>query len=126
MTLEAIDKQYILNTYARNYVNFTKGENATLFDDKNNNYIDFTSGIGVVSVGHGNQQVADVISKQAKSILHISNLYAIEPQAKLAKKIVELSGYDMRCFFGNSGAEANEGAIKIARKYGEINFEQKI
>ncbi len=125
MTLEAMDKQYVLNTYARNYVNFKKGVNATLYDDNENDYIDFTSGIGVVSVGHGNQRVANAICEQVKNITHISNLYAIEPQAKLAQKIVELSGFDMACFFGNSGAEANEGAIKIARKYGEINFDNK-
>jgi acetylornithine aminotransferase len=125
MNIQNIDKQYVLNTYARNYINFIKGANATLFDDKDDSYIDFTSGIGVVSVGHGNPRVADVICKQAKNITHISNLYAIEPQAKLAKKIVELSGYDMACFFANSGAEANEGAIKIARKYGETNFDNK-
>ena len=125
MNLEQIDKQYVLNTYARNYVNFIKGENATLFDDKENNYIDFTSGIGVVSVGHGNKKVANTICNQVSNITHISNLYAIEPQALLAQKIIELSGYDMGCFFGNSGAEANEGAIKIARKYGQERFDNK-
>jgi len=125
MNLEQTDKQYVLNTYARNYVNFKKGINATLYDDNNNDFIDFTSGIGVVSVGHGNEQVANAICEQAKNISHTSNLYAIEPQSNLAKKIVELSGYDMACFFANSGAEANEGAIKIARKYGETKFDNK-
>ena len=125
MNLENNDKLYVLNTYARNYVNFTKGQNATLFDDKGNNYIDFTSGIGVVSVGHANKRVADAIYNQVSSITHISNLYAIEPQTLLAKKVVELSGYDMACFFANSGAEANEGAIKIARKYGHEKFNDK-
>jgi len=125
MNLENNDKQYVLNTYARNYVNFTKGQNATLFDEKGNNYIDFTSGIGVVSVGHANKRVADAIYNQVSSITHISNLYAIEPQTLLAKKVVELSGYDMACFFANSGAEANEGAIKIARKYGHEKFNDK-
>lgn len=125
MNLEETDKAYVLNTYARNYVNFTKGVNATLFDDKDNNYIDFTSGIGVVSCGHGNQRIANAISKQVHNITHMSNLYAIEPQAKLAKKVAELSGYDIAMFFGNSGAEANEGAIKIARKYGETKFKNK-
>ena len=125
MNLEQTDKTYVLNTYARNYVNFTKGVNATLFDEKNNNYIDFTSGIGVVSCGHGNKRIADAISKQVQNITHISNLYCIEPQAKLAKKISELSDYDVAMFFANSGAEANEGAIKIARKYGETKFNNK-
>ncbi|WP_428024183.1 aspartate aminotransferase family protein [Arcobacter sp.] len=123
--IENIDKEYVLQTYARNYVNFKKGINATLYDDKENNYIDFTSGIGVVSVGHGNKQVADAIYDQVSNITHISNLYAIEPQALLAQKIAQLSSYDVATFFANSGAEANEGAIKIARKYGQTKFANK-
>ena len=123
--LEQIDKDYVLHTYTRNYVNFKKGINATLFDDQDKDYIDFTSGIAVVSVGHGNKRVADKIYEQVSNITHISNLYAIEPQAMLAKKLAELSGYDIRTFFSNSGAEANEGAIKIARKYGETKFKNK-
>ncbi len=122
---EKMDKDFVLHTYARNYVNFKQGINATLYDDKGKDYIDFTSGIGVVSVGHGNARVADAICEQVKNITHISNLYMIEPQAKLAKKIVTLSGFDMAVFFGNSGAEANEGAIKIAREYGEKMFKNK-
>ena len=125
MDLQKIDLEYVLHTYARNYVNFKKGINATLFDKEGKDYIDFSSGIGVVSVGHGNKRLSEAICKQAKNILHISNLYLIEPQTVLAKKLVELSGYDMRVFFANSGAEANEGAIKIARKYGEVDGEVK-
>ena len=125
MNLEQTDKQFVLNTYARNYVNFKKGVNATLYDDNDADFIDFTSGIGVVSCGHGNSRIANSICNQVKNITHISNLYAIEPQAKLASKIAELSGYNIAMFFGNSGAEANEGAIKIARKYGETKFNNK-
>ncbi len=123
--IEKLDKEYVLHTYARNYINFKKGINATLYDDANKDYIDFTSGIGVTSVGHGNERVAKRIFEQASNLLHTSNLYAIEPQALLAKKINELSGYDIRTFFANSGAEANEGAIKIARTYGKTKFEKK-
>ncbi len=123
--LEQLDKQYVIQTYARNYVNFKKGINATLFDENEKDYIDFTSGIGVVSVGHGNKRVADVICQQANNIMHISNLYGIEPQAKLGEKIAKLTGMDVATFFSNSGAEANEGAIKLARKYGETKFENK-
>ena len=125
MNLESQDKAYVLQTYARNYVNFKKGVNATLYDDKNKDYIDFTSGIGVVAVGHGNKQVANAICEQVNNITHISNLYAIEPQAQLAQRLSELSGMDIATFFANSGAEANEGAIKIARKYGETKFNNK-
>ncbi len=122
---EKMDKEYVLHTYGRKYIDFTYGKNATLFDKDGNDYIDFTSGIGVVSVGHGNDILSEAICTQAKSIIHISNLFLIKPQAELAKKIMELSGYDMRIFFANSGAEANEGAIKIARKYGEVEGEPK-
>ena len=125
MTLEKQDKQYVLQTYARDYTNFVKGKGSTLYDDKGKDYIDFASGIGVNSVGHGNEVLSSAICNQAKNIIHISNLQVIEPQAKLAQKIVEISGYDMGLFFANSGAEANEGAIKIARKYGETKFDSK-
>lgn len=117
-------KKYLLETYARNFVNFKSGKNATVYDENGKDYIDFSSGVGVVSVGHANERVNNAIFEQISKITHISNLYMIEPQAKLAQKIVELSGYDMAVFFGNSGAEANEGAIKIARKYG-TRFEKK-
>jgi len=123
--IEQIDKQYVLQTYSRNYVNFKKGINSTLFDDNNKDYIDFTSGIGVVSVGHGNKRVADAIYNQVSNITHMSNLYAIEPQSLLAQKIAKFANMDVSIFFSNSGAEANEGAIKIARKYGQTQFEKK-
>jgi len=125
MNLETLDKTYVLHTYNRKYVNFTHGEGSKVFDEEERDYIDFTSGIGVVSVGHGNPRLANAICDQAKKIIHISNLFLIEPQAKLAKELVELSGFDMRVFFANSGAEANEGAIKIARKYGEVDGKVK-
>ena len=117
-----MDSEYVLNTYQRNYVNFKQGQNATLFDDKGKDYIDFTAGIGVTSVGHGNARLANAIADQASNLIHTSNLYLIEPQAKLAKKIAELYGQNVSTFFANSGAEANEGAIKLARKYGQKHF----
>ncbi len=125
MTIETMDREYVLHTYSRNYTNFVRGESSTLYDEKGRDWIDFGSGIGVNSVGHANPVLTEAICEQARQIIHISNLQVIEPQAKLAKKIVELSGYDMRVFFGNSGAEANEGAIKIARKWGEKHFDKK-
>ena len=125
MTLETMDHDYVLATYARDYTNFVRGEGSTLYTDDGRDFIDFGSGIGVNSVGHNHPELADALCDQAHKILHISNLQVIEPQAKLARRMVELSGYDMRVFFGNSGAEANEAAIKIARKYGETHFEKK-
>ncbi|WP_353662354.1 aspartate aminotransferase family protein [Hydrogenimonas sp. SS33] len=119
MTIEAMDKAYVLPTYARNYdAHFVRGENAMLYDAEGNDYVDFGSGIAVCSVGHGNPRLAEAICDQAKKLIHTSNLYLIEPQARLAKRLAELSGMDVRTFFANSGAEANEGAIKIARRYG--------
>ena len=123
--IKELDKKYVLPTYARADVEFVSGKNARLVDADGKGYIDFTSGIGVVSVGHANERVNSAICDQLSKITHISNLYNIAPQAKAAQKIVEASGYDMQCFFGNSGAEANEGAIKIARKYGERDGEIK-
>ncbi len=123
--LKDLEEKYILPTYTRNYTNFVSGKNAVLKDDTGKDYIDFTSGIAVVSVGHGNEKVAKAICDQVSNITHISNLYVIEPQVKCAERIVKQSGYDMKCFFANSGAEANEGAIKIARKYGEVEGQVK-
>ncbi len=120
-----LSNSYVMPTYARAEIEFVSGDNATLIDANGRDYIDFTSGIGVVSIGHGDNVLARTLADQAKKIIHISNLYYIEPQERAAKKIVEASGYDMKCFFGNSGAEANEGAIKIARKYGEVDGEPK-
>jgi len=125
MNTKELDKKYVLSTYGRGDVEFVSGKNARLTDVDGKNYIDFTSGIGVVSVGHANERVNSAICEQIAKIMHISNLYNIAPQAQAAQKIVEASGYDMQCFFGNSGAEANEGAIKIARKYGERDGEIK-
>ncbi|WP_300365541.1 aspartate aminotransferase family protein [Hydrogenimonas sp.] len=125
MTLQEMDLTYVLPTYARNYVHFVRGENSMLFDEEGNDYVDFGSGIAVCSVGHGNPRLAEAICDQAKRLIHTSNLYLIEPQARLAKRLAELSGYDIQTFFANSGAEANEGAIKIARRYGEVEGEVK-
>ena len=116
--------QNLLNTYSRFDVKFVKGKNAVLTDEKGDDYIDFTSGIGVVSVGHGNERLANAICDQAKNIIHISNLYRIPPQEKLAEILVSEYG-EGGVFFCNSGAEANETALKIARKYGEVDGKPK-
>jgi acetylornithine aminotransferase len=125
MTTQERDHAYVLPTYARFNISFTSGKGSTIVDEEGKEYIDFTSGIGVTSVGHGNVRLAKAIADQASQLIHTSNLFYIEPQAKLAERLNELSGYDMQCFFANSGAEANEGAIKIARKYDEANGNAK-
>ncbi len=119
MSLAALDQNYVMHTYARRNLEFIKGQGAILTERSGREYIDFTSGIGVVSVGHGHPALSEAIATQASTLIHTSNLYLIEPQAQLARELVHLSGLDARCFFANSGAEANEGAIKIARRYGE-------
>ena len=123
--LKDLDSQYVLPTYARQDISFVKGENATLTDSEGKEYIDFMAGIAVVSIGHSNEKLSQALCEQINKIIHISNLYLIEPQAEAAQAIVKASGYDMKCFFGNSGAEANEGAIKIARKFGEVDGKMK-
>ncbi|WP_086234477.1 aminotransferase class III-fold pyridoxal phosphate-dependent enzyme [Campylobacter devanensis] len=108
----------LMNNYSRADVGFIKGKGAILWDDSGKDYIDFASGIGVCALGHSHKGVAKVIAKQAKTLLHTSNLYNIAPQAKLANKISNLLGGGYELFFANSGAEANECAIKLARKFG--------
>ena len=116
------EDKYLLPLYKRLDVSFVKGKKSILYDEEGKDYVDFTSGIGVNSLGYANKEVVKTIKKQAKNILHTSNIYRIKSQEKCAKKIVELSNLDMQCFFCNSGAEANESAIKLARKYGNIAF----
>jgi acetylornithine aminotransferase len=117
--------QFVLPTYARQSLSFVEGKNARLTDSNGKEYIDFAAGIAVCSVGHSNDRLTKAITDQISKVIHVSNLYYIEPQGECARRIVQQSGYDMKCFFGNSGAEANEGAIKIARKFGEVNGEPK-
>lgn len=114
--IKSIDKQYVMNTYARFDLLIESGHGAVCRDDKGGEYIDFTSGIGVNCLGWCDDEWADAVSAQAHKLNHTSNLYYTEPCALLARKLCERTGY-AKVFFGNSGAEANEGAIKLARKY---------
>lgn len=107
----------VMPTYARMPVTFTKGDGALLWDTTGKHYLDALSGISVCNVGHARREVADAICAQAHELLHTSNLYQIEHQQALAEKLCALSGFE-NVFFSNSGAEANEAAIKIARLYG--------
>jgi len=109
-----------MNTYARMPVTFKKGQGATLQDSNGKTYIDAISGIAVCSLGHAHPNVSEAICKQSQNLIHTSNLYEIENQSKLADKLIQHSGMD-KVFFCNSGAEANETAIKIARKYAHQN-----
>ncbi len=106
----------ILGTYTRFPVALERGENATLYDFDGKPYIDFASGIGVCSLGCGNEAWLTAITDQAKKLPHVSNLFYTQPAALAAQTLVERTGMK-GVFFSNSGAEANEGAIKLARKY---------
>lgn len=104
-------------TYGRLPISFERGEGAWLFDQNNNRYLDAVSGIAVCSLGHAHPAVHQAICKQSEKLVHTSNLYGIAVQEQLADRLTEKSGMD-NVFFCNSGAEANEAAIKLARKYG--------
>ena len=108
---------HIMNTYARLPVTFEKGHGATLQDSEGKVYLDAISGIAVTSLGHAHPFISEAICNQSQELIHTSNLYNIKNQQLLADQLTELSGME-QVFFGNSGAEANEAAIKIAKKFG--------
>ena len=107
----------LMQTYARLPVTFSHGEGVYLYDTDGRRYLDGISGIAVNGLGHGHPAVTAAIRAQADKLVHTSNLYRIEVQEQLAEALTEVAGMD-NCFFGNSGAEANEAAIKLARLYG--------
>lgn len=112
----AKDKSDYLPVFARYNIVLDHGDGPYVYDTKGKKYIDFLAGIAVNVVGHNYKPLVDAISKQASKMIHCSNLYYTEIQVEAAEKLKKLSGMD-KVFFGNSGAEANEGAIKLARKY---------
>ena len=110
------DNEYVLHTYNRNPIALEKGHGLYAEGPEGQKYLDFTSGIGVNSLGYCDLTWAEAVSEQAHKLQHTSNLYYTAPCGKLAKKLCKRTGMN-KVFFGNSGAEANEGAIKAARKY---------
>ena len=114
--LKALDDAYIMHTYGRFPVDIDHGEGATLYSLSGRKYIDFTSGIGVNSLGYGNEKWMAAITAQIGKLGHISNLFYTQPGPLLARELCTRSGLS-KVFFGNSGAEANEAMIKVARKY---------
>ena len=109
-----------MNMFRRPPMTLVKGQGARVEDSDGKTYVDCVAGIAVDALGHGHPGLAEVIAEQAKSLIHVSNLYYTEPQINLAEMLVNASGLD-KMFFVNSGAEANEGAIKLARKWGIQN-----
>lgn len=120
---QELDSEYLMQTFARKPVEFVRGAGARLYDDDGKEYRDFLAGIGVCSVGHNNPKVVAAIKEQANKLIHVSNYYYIEQRGELAKRINDMlaamTGSKWRVFFANSGAEANEGAIKTARRWGK-------
>jgi acetylornithine/N-succinyldiaminopimelate aminotransferase len=116
--LQTIDAQCIMSTYARQPVLFVRGCGARLWDVGGKDYIDFLGGIAVDAVGHCHPRVVQAVQQQITQLIHVSNLFYTEPQFRLAQKLTAVAGMD-KVFFCNSGAEANECALKIARKWGK-------
>lgn len=114
-------QKYVMNTYGRLPMALVKGKGSYVWDADGNEYLDFVSGIAVNALGHCHPKVVEAICQQAGELIHCSNLYWIEPQIQLAKLLVENSFGD-KVFFCNSGAEANEGALKLARKYAKLHY----
>lgn len=111
-----LDSRYVMHTYRRLPVAFRRGEGTRLWDTEGREYLDLLGGLGVTVLGHSHPVVTEAIRAQASRLMHTTNLYYVEPQAELAELLVEKC-FRGRCFFANSGAEANEGALKLARRY---------
>lgn len=114
----ALDAEFHMRTYARKPVMFVRGEGMRLYDDDGREYLDFVAGIGAVNLGHSHPAVVEAVRQQIGRLTHVSNLYYVEHRDELARDLVALHGGDARVFLCNSGAEANEGAIKLARRWG--------
>lgn len=118
--LAALDAAYVLPTYNRKPVLFVQGDGMRLYDDDDKEYLDFLAGIGAVNLGHAHPAVAAAVCQQMRRLVHVSNLYQVEHRAALAKRLSDLAGGGWKAFFCNSGTEAAEGAIKLARRWGKL------
>jgi acetylornithine/N-succinyldiaminopimelate aminotransferase len=114
--LKALERDYVMPTYARNDVEFVRGAGCTLWDDDGNEYLDMLAGISVVQIGHCHPRLVEAISDQAARLMHVTNLYYTEPGMRLASRLAKRS-LGGKVFFCNSGAEASECAIKLARRH---------
>ena len=113
--LQELERDALMNTYARNPVEFVRGEGTRLWDDEGNEYLDFLTGISVAQLGHCHPRVVEAVREQAGRLMHVGNLFYTEPGMRLAKRLAELS-LGGKVFLCNSGAEAIECALKLARK----------
>lgn len=114
---------YLMNTYSRFPATFVYGKGSWIYDEKGNAYLDFTSGIAVNVLGHSHPRLVEAIKDQAEKLIHCSNLFWNRPQMELAE-LLSKNTFGGKVFFANTGTEANEAAIKIARKYGKKKSEK--
>ena len=119
-------RDYVMPTYGRFDLALARGEGARVWDEAGKDYLDFGAGIAVCSLGHSHPKLAKALADQAATLIHTSNLYLTRPQGELAKLIVDLVGLGGKVFFCNSGAEANEGLYKLARKFGSVTGRHEI
>lgn len=119
--LQEISHQFLMNTYARLPISLVRGQGCFVYDAEGREYLDCVAGIAVNVLGHAHPDLVEAITRQARQLIHTSNLFYTEPQTLLARRLVELSFAD-KVFFCNSGAEANEAAIKLARRYATKRF----
>jgi acetylornithine/succinyldiaminopimelate/putrescine aminotransferase len=117
----ALDADFVMGTYARLPVVFVRGDGTMLYDIDGREYLDFLGGLAVVALGHANPEIAAAIAQQAATLVHVSNLYYNDVQPQVAAILDRLLGGAGRVFFANSGAEANEAAIKLARRHGQLH-----
>lgn len=110
------EEKLLIRSYSRYPLSIERGEGCRLWDTDGNEYLDLLAGIAVVGLGHSNEEIAETLSRQARKLIHLSNLFYQEEQLELAKRILKTAHFD-KVFFCNSGAEANEAAIKLARRY---------
>ncbi len=111
-------EEFVVPTYGRYDLTLVRGRGARVWDEAGKEYLDFGAGIAVSTLGHAHPRMIEAIEKQARELIHTSNLYYTRPQGELARRLVDIAGTPGKIFFSNSGAEANEAAIKLARKFG--------
>ena len=119
---QKLEKKYFMSTFKRMPVTLVKGKGVRVWDENGKEYLDFTAGWGVNSLGHCHPVLVKALTEQAKTLLQASNQFYTVPQIQLAELLMENSCFD-RAFFCNSGAEANEGAVKLARRYGKLHLD---
>lgn len=119
---QELERKYMMNTFKRLPLTLVRGEGVRVWDDKGKEYLDFVGGWAVDVLGHCHPEIANAVAEQARTLIQVSNQFYTVPQIQLAELLIQNSCFD-RVFFSNSGAEANEGAVKLARRYGKLHLD---